>query len=978
MSTISQQPDSLSFSGNLKPFVISSTAQVVFSLSQVLTSGTVLIISEIYNPDAANLVTIDLKAIIDRLLQVSIPSNSDIITEQTGNVGSFIVSIDSISPYTFTVIKGGVAGLLTTASVWLAANFLTWQPQTKRIIQSAPEWLGIYTVLGGNLKLKAYYADGTTHTGTYAALPASKCYSINTSWGNVSAWLIAASQSGEAVAWDVWFEVLSVQVTPIQRYQLRNPGVEEHLFIWGNTLGAIDSVSFTGYQEDDQKLEHDNALFVDYSIGEYDIKKFREVTQNTGYLIREESTWLKDFFYSRMKYMILPDGSLNRIAVVSSKVVTSTQDDLDNYEFNFRYGDDTELLNLDRTQTTLPAPEGLADFFLTELLSGLTSAQYAQILQIAVQNPYTAGWQKLSLAELFAGAMPGLVDGTTIIFSNGKLSATNLAALPADTLQQLKDYIDSLTAQNNAGNGPPDSSTAWIDGSVLWEHDLTYQSTVINYKMMGVKMSANAKEITLAPADSALQRIDIFYVDQFGNFGVKAGTPGSGLPTTLSATQLQIGDPVVIPAAATQPSGIVIQKVYDEHVTGEWTAAETNDDHVTVDFESTDTPAVGSKCIKVGIAIPDTVPAAPLHFIGEKYQGGVIFSISLDGKSGLISAINDANTLPVYWETLSGHSVYMTGASGIIIGAGPSNTALMLASAAAKDFAVKYCDTLVVDGFDDWFMPSEKELAAMWSKRDDIGNFADKTYWSSTEVTGTYNWQKARCIAFGTGAAYSRDKNNSYWVRAIRAFDDTTIVAGQPVLNFAPASTKLTFTYTAPLPVANGILSLKVNSSLPWLGNTKLLVESYLGSTKTGQAILSPSGNMFGYNSSDEAWQSIAIQLKSFNTSRDTLDSFRISLVGSWPNNIDLGLDDIRFQVTTVQPTVNTPVMVSNEPLVETPNGIITLFSTVKPFKPGTVIFYANGIREQKGVAWNEENGKIRMLFTPSTGEKLTADYEIL
>jgi hypothetical protein len=969
MSTIIQQPDSLSFSRNLKKFVISSTEQV----SYILGRGSEQILNEIYFPGTGDLVEIDLTDVIDRLLSISLPTNS--LKDQTTGYSDFMANIDGVL-VGFRVVKGGVKGLGVTAESWFNTHWLSWQIQDKRILQIQPEWLTLYTNATRIVKVKAYFLDKTDETITLQTLTdTGKLYAIDVSWAVINEALVKKNP----VIWEVWFEdTTGTRLSYFQRYVLRNQGEEENLFIWQNTVGGIDSVSFTGYNNDDKKLEHQLVETFDQSFEEYyiDFRK-REIRQSAGYLTKAEARWIDDFFLSKKRYRVEPDGSVNAIVFIeSTNDKESIADMVDGYEFTYRYASDSDLLNLDRNFDLLPAMEVPDDFFLTELLSGLASAQYSDTLLLAVQNPHSIGWKKLSLAELFAGAMPALVDGTTIIFSNGKLSATNLAALPLDALQQLKDYIDYLSAQNNGSSN--DSSTAWIDGSVLWQYGLTYDSTVIHYKMMGVKMSANAKEVTLEAADPTLQRIDLFYVDQFGNFGVKTGIPGSGLPPDLVATELQIGDPVVIPAAATQPSGIAIQKVYDEHVTGEWTAAKTNDDHVTVDFESTDTPAVGSKYIKVGIAIPDTVPAAPLHFKGEKYQGGVIFYLSPDGKSGLISAINDANTLPVYWESLSGHSVYETGASGIIIGAGPSNTALMLDNAAARDFAVKYCDNLVIDGFDDWFMPSEKELAEMWFNRNEICNFADKTYWSSTEVTGTSNWQKARCIAFSTGAAYTRDKNNSYWVRAIRAFDDTTIAANQPVLNFAPVNTKMTFTYTTPLPVVNGILSIKLRSLLPWLGNTKLLIESFIGSTKTGQVVLSPAGNMFGYNSSDEAWQSVAIQLKSFNASRDTLDSFRISLVGSWPNNNDLGLDDIRFQVTTVQPTVNTKILVSNEPVVETPNGILTLFTTVKPFKPGTYILYANGIREQKGITWNEENGKVRTLFVPGIGEKLSGDYEVL
>ena len=87
MSTIIQQPDSLSFSGNLKKFGITSTSEVVFELKQLTPTGQKLILSEKYNPDSDGLLTIDVKAIIDRFPDISIPGNQDIVIEQPAAVG---------------------------------------------------------------------------------------------------------------------------------------------------------------------------------------------------------------------------------------------------------------------------------------------------------------------------------------------------------------------------------------------------------------------------------------------------------------------------------------------------------------------------------------------------------------------------------------------------------------------------------------------------------------------------------------------------------------------------------------------------------------------------------------------------------------------------------------------------------------------------------------------------------------------------
>jgi len=70
MSTIIQQPDSLSFSGNLKKFGITSSSEVVFELRQLTPTGEKLILNEKYYPNPDGLLTVDAKEIFDHLLYI--------------------------------------------------------------------------------------------------------------------------------------------------------------------------------------------------------------------------------------------------------------------------------------------------------------------------------------------------------------------------------------------------------------------------------------------------------------------------------------------------------------------------------------------------------------------------------------------------------------------------------------------------------------------------------------------------------------------------------------------------------------------------------------------------------------------------------------------------------------------------------------------------------------------------------------------
>ncbi len=414
--TIIQQPDSLSFSGNLKKFIFSTDVTTPFSLMM----GETVILNNFYNPGVDGQIEIDLREIIEKQLSVILPTDGDAITDQITGVADFTAHI-GIEPFEFRVIKGGVYDLDLLAGQFADAHFLTWQSQEKKILQVQPEWLTVYATAERVVKCKAYYLDNgsvASETVALATIPADHLQTLDVSWGAIC----DAVTATEPIAWDVWFEDGSGnRLSYIQRLQLRNALDEENMFVWANTLGGVDSASFTGYAEDDQKLEHQLAELYNEDLDEYKIDKKTEIKQSTGFLNARDSIWLRDFFYSKKRYKIELDGSVRSIVLVDSKVVNSTADDLKEYEFTFRYASDNSLLNLDRVIDDLPAPEGLTDFFLTELLSGLPTADYDGNLIFAVQSPFAAGWMKLSIDQLFNQALPEFIDNSTIRFIDGKL-----------------------------------------------------------------------------------------------------------------------------------------------------------------------------------------------------------------------------------------------------------------------------------------------------------------------------------------------------------------------------------------------------------------------------------------------------------------------------------------------------------------------------------------------------------------------------
>jgi hypothetical protein len=113
------------------------------------------------------------------------------------------------------------------------------------------------------------------------------------------------------------------------------------------------------------------------------------------------------------------------------------------------------------------------------------------------------------------------------------------------------------------------------------------------------------------------------------------------------------------------------------------------------------------------------------------------------------------------------------------VGAGKSNSEFIMRQAASRgggfDWAAEACDSLNVNGFKDWFLPSMDELHMMYGNlgRKGLGDFKAERYWSSTPYKGRYGESYARIENFSDGAqdgADRRSRGNECRVRAIRQF----------------------------------------------------------------------------------------------------------------------------------------------------------------------------------------------------------------
>lgn len=177
----------------------------------------------------------------------------------------------------------------------------------------------------------------------------------------------------------------------------------------------------------------------------------------------------------------------------------------------------------------------------------------------------------------------------------------------------------------------------------------------------------------------------------------------------------------------------------------------------------------------VGTAYGNQVTFKTPLVIGQSYQGGIIAYILQSGdpgydanvQHGLIAAANDAIG-KIRWH--NGTNV-TTGATGIVLGTGNSNTTKIInvQAGTSTTYAAGLAKAYNAGSYNDWYLPSRDELNRLYLNRLAIGGFdysISTIYWSSTETSSS----GASSRNFANGATLNDTKSTTSRVRAVRTF----------------------------------------------------------------------------------------------------------------------------------------------------------------------------------------------------------------
>ena len=466
------KPDALSFVGSMNHFVISTPAEISFTLYAVYDDVEKIIIQHTYTPDNTNRIDIDLTDVVLPLLKFELKDVADIY-RQDNIIRKFTAEItptDTKTPvkWTFSVLRAGVDRFSDVAANFLKANFLTWQPNLKPVTYYTPEFLTYYAVDDCKVKCTAHIDNAgvlTERTLELGSLAKGYAWTIPVQYG-----IIAGKLNANPSYYDVFVEDLSGnRLTYIQRYYPTDIRSEEEVWVlFENSLGGIDTFRAYGSATNTAKHTH-NVAEIEGVTEEYRVDTEREFKKNTGHLDKRERQWLLDFFPSLVKYVYV--GSyLRRIVVTDSEVSYTVKELPSGYSFTYKYADAKPYLNLPRTEPAtvldIKVPE-MGSFTLAPRLVELPALPLSDGALFPIQNPYSQEWRTTNVAALFAYLTQSIVNGYK---GDGSIGHTHNNMSVLNALTRIGMYL-YLNAQKISAGYADKAGTAdaLSDNSIDWD-----------------------------------------------------------------------------------------------------------------------------------------------------------------------------------------------------------------------------------------------------------------------------------------------------------------------------------------------------------------------------------------------------------------------------------------------------------------------------------------------------------------------------
>ena len=558
------KPDSLSLTGSMNHFIISSTQEVTFILKYA--DSNEIIVQHTYTPNKAKRIEIDLENIVTPLLSFQI-QESTTIYRQPNIAREFLVNLiedktAAQESWQFTVLRAGIDNFADTASSWLKRNFLTWQPTVKPVTYYTPEFLSYYAVEDCVAKCRAYVEENGSYVQSdlvLGNLSHGKVWTIPMQYG-----VIAGKLGKMPSYYDVWVEdSAGTRLTYIQRYYASDIRSEEEQWVlFENSLGGIDTFRAYGDAENTAKHTH-NVAEIENDSEEYRVDTVREYKKNTGFLSKEERKWLLDFFPSLGKFLYT-GNYVRRIVVTESDVSWQTKDLPSSYTFTYKYADARPYLNITRSEDAAPAmldikiPD-VGSFTIAPRLVELERLPLSSGALFPVQSPYSDKWNITTaeaILEWFSREVTAAYKG------DGSFGHRHDNMSVLNALDRIGGYLTLDAQKILAGLADEAKSARTLDPkSVDWEKIVrTDQDTIVN------SLTTFMKGIVFGKSVRGESGISI-YQDEEGNWHLDAEY--LHVHRKLTAEEVEIMKTSHIKGKIVNSAGsFVVSKV--ERIVGAW------------------------------------------------------------------------------------------------------------------------------------------------------------------------------------------------------------------------------------------------------------------------------------------------------------------------------------------------------------------------------------------------------------------------
>ena len=513
------KPDSLSLTGSMNHFIISSTQEVTFILKYA--DSNEIIVQHTYTPNKAKRIEIDLENIITPLLSFQL-QESTAIYRQPNIAREFLVELiedktAAQESWQFTVLRAGIDNFADTASSWLKRNFLTWQPTVKPVTYYTPEFLSYYAVEDCVAKCRTYIEENGSYVQSdlvLGNLSHGKVWTMPMQYG-----VIAGKLGKMPSYYDVWVEDgAGTRLTYIQRYYASDIRSEEEQWVlFENSLGGVDTFRAYGDAENTAKHTH-NVAEIENDSEEYRVDTVREYKKNTGFLSKEERKWLLDFFPSLGKFLYT-GNYVRRIVVTESDVSWQTKDLPSSYTFTYKYADARPYLNITRSEDAAPAmldikiPD-VGSFTVAPRLVELERLPLSSGALFPVQSPYSDKWNITTaeaILEWFSREVTAAYKG------DGSFGHRHDNMSVLNALDRIGGYLTLDAQKILAGLADEAKSARTLDPkSVDWEKIVrTDQDTIVN------SLTTFMKGIVFGKSVRGESGISI-YQDEEGNWHLDA------------------------------------------------------------------------------------------------------------------------------------------------------------------------------------------------------------------------------------------------------------------------------------------------------------------------------------------------------------------------------------------------------------------------------------------------------------------------